>query len=143
MTSHARFSSPQVAHDLWPEFRSHDHAIFSPRHRQNLANRGSNCVLVESGIRIKICRVGLELSQRQFSKELGLKPWLISAIERGDVPPSYEHMRIIGSYLAERLGGTIRDFFPNYIPRDGHNTGPGSPPPNLAETRDKQMDDET
>lgn len=90
---------------------------------------------VESGQRILIARKLLKLTQRKAATEYGVKPWVVSAIERGDHIPTYEQMNVIGSFLAQQLGRRIEDFFPNYISRDGKNPGPGSPLPDSAGNR--------
>jgi transcriptional regulator with XRE-family HTH domain len=89
----------------------------------------------ESGRGIKLRRVALQLTQRKFATECGVKTWLISALERGEYTPTYEEMRAIGSFLGEQLGGTVRDFFPNYISRDGKNSRPESAPSESAGNR--------
>ena len=87
---------------------------------------------VASGRRVRIGRVAIGLTQKEFAKRCGLRPWLISVIERGEHPITHDLMRTIGEVLAKETGGRIVDFFPFFIPKDADNTGPGSPPQNLV-----------
>jgi len=75
--------------------------------------------VVEPRERVRLGRLKLRKGQVRFAQDLGISPWAYGSFERGTRKLSYEEMRLVGTYLAEQLGLTIRDFFPGYIPRDG------------------------
>ena len=78
------------------------------------------------GRRVRIGRVAIGLTQRQFAQLCGLRPWLISVIERGEHPITHDLMRTIGEVLAKETGRSIVDFFPSFIPKSTDNPRPES-----------------
>lgn len=95
---------------------------------------------VASGRRVRAARAFMGLNQAGLATKCKEKPWVISAIERGQYRPTYDQMRAIGLVLAEAVGGTIRDFFPNYISRDGKNPLHGGSTADPAGNRTRDED---
>lgn len=91
--------------------------------------------MIEPRKLVKAGRRLAELSIVEFARQAPVSPFKLGEFERGRGTLTYYEQKAVGELLVKMFGGTVRDFFPGFIPRDGDKQGLETPQQDSAGNR--------
>lgn len=78
-------------------------------------------MIIEPRKIVRAARRLKEIPIVDFAKQARVSPFKFGEFERGRGTLNYSEQKAVAELLVKLCGGTVRDFFPNFIPRDGDN----------------------